>query len=128
MVEATPVVTERHQREALVLSKAMLNAAEFLNVSGNALAEILGVSPSSISRMKTGQYVLSRSEKAFELAALFVRLFRGIYAITGGDQQSSRSWLANENTALHGRPSELIRTISGLNQVLMYVDSRRAKT
>lgn len=63
---------------------------------------------------------------AFELAALFIRLFRSLDAITAGDSQVARAWLRNENRALGGRPIDQIQTISGLTHDLAYLDSQRA--
>jgi hypothetical protein len=57
---------------------------------------------------------------------LFVRLFRSLDAITGSDDNTSRSWFRGDNVALRGRPIDLIQTVSGLIGVLTYVDSRRA--
>lgn len=110
-----------------VLSKAVIRAAEHLDIPGKTLSEIIGLSEATVSRMKSGQYHLAGADKSFELAALFVRLFRSLDAITGGDDESSRSWLRSENTVLHARPIDLIQTIRGLTETVMYVDSRRAK-
>lgn len=128
MLDTAKNAVERRQQEEAVLSKATLRAAEHLDVSGQLLSQVIGVSPSSVSRMKAGQFVLSRKEKAFELAALFVRLFRGLDAISGGDDETSRGWMVNENSALRGRPIDLVKSVAGLNRVVMYVDARRAKT
>lgn len=111
----------------LVLSKATLHAAEHLDISGKTLSDIIGVSEATVSRMKSGQYHLASTDKSFELAALFVRLFRSLDAITGGDDESSRTWLRAENTVLRAQPIDLIQTIRGLTETVMYVDSRRAK-
>ena len=69
---------------------------------------------------------LEQGSKPFELAVLFVRLFRSLDAITGGDETVSRAWLKNFNSALDGKPLEKILTISGLFNVIAYLDSRRA--
>jgi transcriptional regulator with XRE-family HTH domain len=122
--EAKPA---QDRTKELVLSKATLRAAEHLDLSGKALAEVLGLSEATVSRMKTGQYHLAATDKAFELAALFVRLFRSLDAITGGDDESSRSWLRAQNTVLRAQPIDLIRSVRGLLETVMYVDSRRAK-
>jgi uncharacterized protein (DUF2384 family) len=113
-------------REGTVLSKAVVRAAEFLEISDKALAKTLGLSAASISRMKRGTYVLSPDSKPFELGQLFVRLFRSLDAITGSDDAASRSWLQGRNTVLNGRPIDLIQSLTGLTAVLFYVDSRRA--
>ncbi|WP_417316884.1 MbcA/ParS/Xre antitoxin family protein [Emcibacter sp.] len=110
-----------------VLSSAVARAAEFLAVSNRDLSEILGLSEASVSRLLKGQYQLKQGRKEFELGALFVRLFRSLDAMTGGDDRSSRSWLRAENLVLHGEPLKLIKSIAGLMGVVTYVDSRRAK-
>ncbi len=45
-------------KRALVLSKATIRAAEHLGVSNTLLARVLGLSDSTISRLKSGGYVL----------------------------------------------------------------------
>jgi uncharacterized protein (DUF2384 family) len=112
--------------EGLVLGKAVMRAAERLDVAARTLAAVLGVSEATVSRMKRGDYRLDPSSKPFELGVLFVRLFRSLDAITGGDEAVARQWLANPNTALHGRPIEKIRSVTGLVDVIAYLDARRA--
>jgi len=110
----------------MVLSKATIRAADHLGLSNTALSEILGLSEPSISRMRKGQYLLKRGRKEFELAQMFVRTFRSLDAITGGDDASAQSWLLAENNALQARPIDLMKTIRGLVATANYVDSRRA--
>lgn len=112
-------------REA-VLSKAVTRAAEHMNLANNELGEVLGLSPPTITRLARGEYQLKPRDKSFELAQLLVRLFRGVDAITGGDDRSTRSWLRSENLVLGGKPAEMIKTIRGLASVVAYVDSQRA--
>ena len=76
--------------------------------------------------MRKGDYVLERGQKAFELAILFVRLYRSLDAIVGGDEAVAADWLKNKNTALDSTPIELIQTVAGLANVIEYLDSRRA--
>ena len=109
-----------------VLTKAVVNAADKLNVKAHVLATVLGVSEATVSRMKRGDYRLDEGAKAFELGVLFVRLFQSLDAIVGGDEPSARAWLANPNLALGGRPVERIRTVTGLVDVVAYLDARRA--
>lgn len=108
------------------VTKAAVRAAARLSVSGGALARIIGVSEASVSRMKRGAFDLEPGTKPFELAVLFVRLFRSLDAIVGGDDRVAASWLANPNTALDARPVEKLGTVSGLVDVIAYLDARRA--
>ena len=122
-----PVIERPEVRSAqgAVLTKAALRAAEKLDLNQGALAHILGLSEASVSRMKKGDYVLQAGSKAFELAVLFVRLFRSLDAIVGGDEAVARAWLANPNLALGATPAEKIRTVAGLTDVIAYLDARR---
>jgi hypothetical protein len=121
---ASPAPSPSNQ--GAVLTKALLRAAERLAVNAQTLAAIIGLSPPTLTRMKKGEFTLEAGSKPFELALLFVRLFRSLDAITGGDEAIARAWLANPNTALDGTPIEKVRTISGLIDVIAYLDARRA--
>jgi hypothetical protein len=112
--------------QGTVLTKAVLRAADKLDVKQAALAAILGVSEATVSRMKKGDYVLHADSKAFELAVLFVRLFRSLEAMVGGDEAVARAWLANPNLALDAKPAEKIRTVPGLMDVITYLDARKS--
>ena len=112
--------------DSTLVAKATIRAAERLSIKSKALARIIGVSEATVSRMKQGGYPLEPHQKPFELAVLFVRLFRSLDAMTGGDEQVAAAWLANDNTALSGKPIELIQTVSGLANVIQYLDARRA--
>ena len=109
------------------LTKATIRAADKLELTNRTLGVIIGLSEPSISRMKRGVFKLERGQKSFELSVLFVRLYRSLDAIVSGDEQVAKSWLHNNNTALHGVPAELIQGISGLVNVIQYLDTRRAK-
>jgi DNA-binding XRE family transcriptional regulator len=112
--------------QGTVLTKAVLRAADKLAVSQAALASIVGLSEATVSRMKKGDYVLPADSKAFELAVLFVRLFRSLDIIVGGDEAVARAWLANSNLALDAKPAEKIRTVPGLMDVIAYLDARKS--
>jgi transcriptional regulator with XRE-family HTH domain len=109
-----------------VLSKAVVRAADHLDLTNRLLAEVLGLSEPTVSRLRRGRYRLQRGAKPFELAQLLLRLFRSLDAITGSDDEASRSWLRSDNRALSGRPIDLIRSVTGLIDVAAYLDSRRA--
>jgi hypothetical protein len=109
-----------------VVAKAVLRAADKLGVSNRDLARIVGLSEASVSRMGKERFALGEQSKAFELGLLFVRLFRSLDAIVGGDEAAARAWMRNENAALGGRPLALIQTVPGLVNVLAYLDARRA--
>jgi hypothetical protein len=111
---------------AAVLTRATLRAATQLGMTNKALATVIGVSEATVSRMRSGDYLLQRGQKSFELAVLFVRLYRSLDAIVGGDDSVAGAWLRNRNTALNAEPIALIQTVPGLMNVIQYLDARRA--
>ena len=113
--------------ESEVVTKASLRAAERLGVAQAVLGRIIGVSEASVSRMSAGAYWLAPGEKSFELAVLFVRLFRSLDAMAGGDEAVARAWLRNPNLALGAEPLTLMQTVTGLVQVVGYLDAHRAR-
>ncbi|MBX6323497.1 MAG: DUF2384 domain-containing protein [Rhodospirillaceae bacterium] len=112
--------------QGAVLTKATLRAADRLGLTARTLAAVIGVSEASVSRMKRGMYALEPDSKAFELAVLFVRLYRSLDAITGGDENVAGRWITSTNTVLGAPPIEKMRTVAGLVDVLAYLDARRA--
>ena len=109
-----------------VLTKAVVRASEVLGLTAKVLGRVLGLSEPSISRMTRGDFILEPETKAFELGVLFVRLFRSLDAIVGGDTRVARAWFGNANTVLDARPVEKIQTVTGLIDVIAYLDARRA--
>ena len=125
MAQAAVTVPETGTREA-VLSKAVINASERLGLSQAKLADVLGVSKASVSRLVAGTYQLSSEKKEWEFAVLLLRLFRSLDAIVGGVATDVRSWMNSDNLALAGRkPIELITSTEGLVRVIYYLDARR---
>jgi hypothetical protein len=113
--------------EAAVVTKAVLRAAAELQVPQRALGRIIGLSEASVSRMSAGAYELTPGDKPFELAVLFIRLFRGLDAMVGGDDVVARRWLREPNVALGDVPLTLIQSIAGLVHVVAYLDAFRAR-
>lgn len=113
-------------RRADVVARAVLEAGARMGLTDGQLAQVIGVSGTTVSRMRKGEYAPAPESKTFELAVHLLRLFRGVDAILGGDDVAVRSWMTTENTALHARPVDMISSIQGLMEVATYVDSRRA--
>ena len=112
--------------QAAVVTKATLRAASQLRLTNKALANVIGVSEATVSRMRSEDYTLQLGQKPFELALLFVRLYRSLDAIVGGDDAVASTWLKNRNAVLDAEPIALIQTVPGLMNVIQYLDARRA--
>lgn len=109
-----------------VAAKAAFRAATELGLSQRDLAEVIGVSGATVSRMKDGGHDLAG--KPLELALCLIRVFRSLDAIVGGDSASLRGWMENRNDILGNAPKTLVLTATGLIEVMQYLDSARAPT
>ncbi len=110
-----------------VLTKAAVRAAEALGLSQQLLAQVLGVSRPTVTRMAQGSYRLAPGQpKTWELATLFVRMFRSLDALVG-HAEAGRAWLSGPNTDLGARPVELITSAEGLVRVVHYLDAHRGR-
>jgi len=121
------VSTKAKPEPRQVLTGAVLRASALLEITQSGLAQILGLSPSTVSRMAHGAYALDSEKKEWELGALFVRLFRSLDALIGSNDSASRAWLNGQNRGLMGRPIDLIRSTEGLVRVVQYLDSARGR-
>jgi len=126
-LQTTRRVAPRPTEEAAVVTKGVLRAAARLGLTNRVVAAVLGLSEATMSRMGTGAYQVEPGSKPFELAVLFLRLFRSLDAIVGGDTAVARAWLQNDNTALKAAPITLIGSVAGLVYVVAYLDDRRAR-
>jgi hypothetical protein len=108
----------------LVLAKGVLAAAGRLGLRNRHLAAVLGCSEASVSRLQSGRG-LDPDTKEGELALLFLRLFRSLDALVGGDDEKARDWLSAENDHLRGVPAERMRSVEGLVDVIQYLDAMR---
>ena len=111
---------------ALVLAKAALNGAARLGLRHKQLGEIIGTSEASVSRLR-GIRGLDPDTKEGELALLFLRLYRSLDALVGGDEVKARDWLHGENHHVGGVPADRIRTVEGLVDVVQYLDAMRGR-
>jgi len=111
---------------SLVVAKAVLSAAERLGLRNRQLASVIGSSEASISRLQHGRG-LDPETKEGELALLFLRLYRSLDALVGGDDGKARQWLTADNSHLKGVPAERIKTVEGLVDVVQYLDAMRGR-
>jgi hypothetical protein len=109
-----------------VLTKATLRAAETLQITDAQLAQVIGVSAPSVSRLRSSSRSIDPSTKEGELALAFVRMYRSLNALLA-DPTSCRAWFHGANRHLRGVPSERVRTIEGLVDVTQYLDAMRGK-
>jgi uncharacterized protein (DUF2384 family) len=118
---------DKPRSDAAVLSSALARIADFWGFSNAKLGTVLGLSPATVSRIRSGRTLLDPASKAFEAGPFLLRLFRGLDAVMGSDDDASRRWLASPNLDLDARPLDLIDSFRGLVTVCDYVDAYRAR-
>lgn len=110
-----------------VLTAAIARIAQFWGITNAKLGAVLGLSPATISRLRSGKAELDPASKSFEAGQFLLRLFRSLDALLGSDDMAARSWMASHNLDLDARPIDLIDTFKGLITVCDYVDAHRAR-
>lgn len=114
------------QKAQAVLTMAVIRAAGRLGISNRKLATVIGISPSSVSRISGDGcgYSIHKGSKEWELAILFVRMFRSLDAIAG--DSGLQAWLNSDNQAFgHRKPFDVIDSTEGLVHVCNYLDAHR---
>ncbi len=119
---STPLAAEQ------VLSKAILNMAKLYRLNGKDLSELLGISEAGVSRIHLGKKDISPEHKEGEIALLLLRIYRSLNTIVGQDHEKAIAWLNHANIAFaNQKPIDYMKTITGLVNVLQYLDAIRGK-
>ena len=119
-------VSDRKPRPEAVVAKALVRAAHKLALSQADLAQVLGTSEASISRTFSGERPVPPESAEGRHALLFLRLFRSLDTLVGGDEDKARRWLDAPNAHLGGHPPRaLIAETPGLLRVAEYLDAMR---
>ena len=107
--------------EEKVLAKAFTNAGKSLGLSQADLGVIIG---KDRSNFRNG---INPNTKSGELALLFIRCYRSLFALVGGQKNDMQHWMQTENSHTGGIPTEQIKTVTGLTHIVEYLDAMRAK-
>ena len=121
------IPSEVRTDDSRILTTAIGRVAEYWGLSNAKLGSILGLSAATISRLRSGKTELDAASKSFEAGQFLLRLFRGLDALLGSDDEAARSWLTARNLDLDARPIDLIESFKGLMTVCDYVDAHRAR-
>lgn len=110
-----------------IIRKAVLRASKILKVNQKELSEILGFSESKASRLfnVNSDTYIEPNTKEWDLAVLFLRMFRSLDSLFGGQESEYILWFNSYNQHLQGRPCELVKKIEGIVEVVHYLDAYR---
>ncbi len=112
-------------KQSEVLMKAFSNACHALSVTQSEQQQLLGVSRATLNRKSESGF--DDKPKVQELQLSFIRIYRSLFAIAGGDKEYMRHWYSSNNKALHGTPRELCLKIEGMFRINAYLDAMRGK-
>jgi len=104
-----------------VLARALLAAGKALGLTRKELGEVVGRDRTSLARG------IAPQSKTGELALLFVRCYRSLHVLVGGDPADMRHWMRTGNHHTGGVPAEQVKTVQGLAEVAAYLDAMRGK-
>lgn len=110
--------------ESTVVTKAYINAVKKLGLNLDQGANIIGVGRSTLLRNMGG---FDKTTKQWELQILFIRFYRSLYALFGGDSEAMMHWFTNMNKHVQGIPKDLCFSITGLFAINRYLDAIRGK-
>lgn len=112
------------QPESLVVMKAFRNAVSQLGLTHEQSAKMIGKTRATLER-KDG---FKQDSVEFELQVLFIRLYRSLFALMGGDLNAMRHWFNDDNYHLNGVPRDLVKRVTGLVEINQYLDAMRGKS
>ena len=110
---------------SLVVTEAFINASQLLDLKTDEISNLCGMSPASWSRVLNHKRTINVETKEAEFALLFIRIYRSLDVLFGGNEQRAKEWLRAFNHHLNGIPLELIQKTEGLVHVAAYLDAMR---
>lgn len=111
-----------------VLTQAVVEASRRLELGSTDIKGVLGASQPTASRLLNGKAFIHEGTKEWELAAYFVRLYRSLSSMVGGNDELARAWLKSPNKAFGDNvPLASIKRIDGLLYACEYLDAHRAR-
>jgi hypothetical protein len=106
-----------------IVMKAYIKAYKALGISDTQGAKMIGVGRSTLLRKAS----FENDSKQNELQILFIRLYRSLFALFGGDLTTMKHWFEHKNKHVRGVPKDLCFTVTGLVNINAYLDALRGK-
>ncbi len=120
-----PALVQKNITATETVAKALINIKQDFSLSNEILGKIIGMDSSTVSRLIQRRNM--KDNKVMEAGLLFIRVYRSLYALLGGDNKAMKHWLVTGNNHLQGKPIELLQRIDGLVNVATYLDAMRGK-
>ncbi len=115
------------QSDAALITHAFIEAGRELGMTLGQLTGVIGVSQSAMKNYSRGSASIS-SAKDQELALGFIRVYRALFAVLGGDREQMQHWMRTPNRHLNGQPPQALATnYQGLAELNVYLDAMRGR-
>jgi transcriptional regulator with XRE-family HTH domain len=122
MVNAAP-----QQSDAELVTGAYVEAGRELGLTLKQMASVIGVSEPAMKNYSRGAASIS-SPKNQELSLGFIRVYRALFAILGGDREQMQHWMKTPNRHFGSQaPTELAGSYQGLAALNVYLDAMRGR-
>ncbi len=127
------MISPRHSKvspedKKRVLTKAIVRLCDALQLSRAELSATIGLSEATLSRInRQANYFIDPQSKEGQLSLLLIRLYRGLSALFGSNDEQCSLWLRSNNHYLQGKPILLIQSVEGLILAIQYIDAIRGK-
>lgn len=113
--------------DAELITDAFLAAGRELGMTLAQLARVVGVSESAMKNYSRGSATI-HSPKDQELSLGFIRVYRALFAILGGDNEQMQHWMKTPNRHFNKQvPIQLVENYQGLAEVNVYLDAMRGR-
>lgn len=107
-----------------LMTEPVLTTAARLDLSEPELAAILGLDVLKIRFLRSREINLDVGEDSFTRAGLLCRVGRLLYDVFGNVPETHQKWLRNYNSGLSAVPIEMAKSITGLADVVDFLQSR----
>lgn len=108
-----------------IVMQAYTTACHWFGLSKEESAKMLGVQRTTLNRKKLAGF--DTASKEFEIQVLFIKVYRSLYALLGGSQESMKEWMNDYNNHLNEVPKQLCFSLRGIVHVSDYLDAMRGK-
>ncbi len=115
------------QTDAELVTEAFIEAGRELGLTLAQMASVIGVSEPTMKNYSRGAATI-RSAKDRELSLGFIRVYRALFAILGGNREQMQHWMKTPNRHFnHQVPIDLAATYQGLAALNVYLDAMRGR-
>jgi Antitoxin Xre/MbcA/ParS C-terminal toxin-binding domain len=119
--------TAQNPDDQTLVTHAFVNAGRALGMPLAQLAQVIGVGESTMKNYSRGGAAI-KSGKNLELSLGFIRVYRALYAILGGNLEQMQHWMRTPNLHLRQQvPAELAVSYQGLAELNVYLDAVRGR-